>query len=78
MLLKRVRPQDAFRAKAEDGLPAPAQPQETLPHHEPIISRWSGATCMAFQPSTDSQQYLVGEPPDIFIILEVKRTCGAL
>ena len=59
MLLKRARRKD--KAKAEESSSDSAHHHEALPSHEPVISRWSGASCLAFQPSTDYQRYLVGE-----------------
>ncbi len=58
MLLKRVRARDAAKERAQEGSEARAHSREALP--QPIISRWSAATCLAFQPDTDFQQYLVG------------------
>ena len=58
MLLKRVRARDATKDRAQEGSAPRAHSKEALP--QPIISRWSGATCLAFQPDTDFQQYLVG------------------
>lgn len=58
MLLKRVRPKE--KAIASDAQGTAGTHQDALAAHEPIISRWSGATSLAFQPGTDFQQYLVG------------------
>ena len=58
MLLKRVRARDAAKERAQEGSELRAHSREALP--QPIISRWSAATCLAFQPDTDFQQYLVG------------------
>ena len=58
MLLKRVRARGAAKDRAQEGSEPRAHSREALP--QPIISRWSAATCLAFQPDTDFQQYLVG------------------
>ena len=58
MLLKRVRARDAAKERAQEGSEARAHSREALP--QPIISRWTAATCLAFHPDTDFQQYLVG------------------
>ena len=59
MLMKRARRKD--KAKAEESSSDSAHHHEAPPSHETVISRWSGACSLAFQPSTDYQHYLVGE-----------------
>ena len=58
MLLKRVRARDAAKDRAQEGSEPRAHSKEALP--QPIISCWSAATCLAFQPDADFQHYLVG------------------
>ena len=59
-LLKRARRKERVTAEKK-GPGDMAHHHEALPSHEPVISRWSGASCLAFQPSTNLQHYLVGD-----------------
>lgn len=61
MLLKRARRKE--RPNAQEGPGDMTHHHEAPPTHEPVISRWSTASCLAYQPSAGFQQYLVGDCP---------------